>query len=152
MRITKKWLEKNAACKEGVEWFLEKIFKSDRVVILILRKEKRFAWASWVLVRLLNKKNRLKYAIYCIKLVISIYEKKYPNDKRLRQAIIAAKKVLKNNIKENRDFVSVYVDVVDSVYVAAHADIYTIIAHAVHVAGAFKNKIINYGLRLLNEN
>jgi hypothetical protein len=189
MRITKKWLEKNAACERGIEWFCAKKFKTDKKVIRELMEYDYFDWANWALVKLLNKKNRLKYAIYCANLVLPIFEERYPNDKRPREAIIAAKKVLKNNTKKNREAAAnaaaankaaiAYAVFYAAFYAsyaavcAAHAA--TCAAHAAacinyaadcanyaidcadYVADCadriaiydVKNKIINYGLRLL---
>lgn len=50
-----------------------------------------------------TKKDSVSLAIYSAELVIDIYEKQYPDDDRPRKAIEAAKKVLKNDTKENRD-------------------------------------------------
>ena len=44
----------------------------------------------------------LSYAIYAAEQVIDIYEKKYPDDKRPRNAIEAARVVLKNNNAKTR--------------------------------------------------
>ena len=54
-----------------------------------------------------NQKQAIRVAIFSAELVIDIYEKKYPEDKRPRQAIEAAKAYLKkpnevNNAAANR--------------------------------------------------
>ena len=49
-----------------------------------------------------TKADSVSLAIYAAELVLDIYEKKYPDDKRPRKAIEAAKKVLKNDNEENR--------------------------------------------------
>jgi hypothetical protein len=66
-----------------------------------------------------TKKDSLKLAIYSAELVLKIFEDKYPDDKRPREAIEAAKKVLFKDTKKNRD--------------AAHAA-YTAAAHAARAA------------------
>jgi hypothetical protein len=53
-------------------------------------------WQKW------NKKDSVSLAVFSAELVLDNFEKKYPNDKRPRQAIEAAKKVLKNDTEENR--------------------------------------------------
>ena len=53
-------------------------------------------WHKW------DKKDSVSLAIYAAELVIDIFEKEYPNDKRPRNAIEAAKKVLKNDTAKNR--------------------------------------------------
>lgn len=53
-------------------------------------------WKKW------TKKDSVSLAIYAAELVIDIFEKEYPSDKRPRNAIEAAKKVLKNDTSKNR--------------------------------------------------
>lgn len=53
-------------------------------------------WHKW------TKKDSVFLAIFASELVLDNFEKKYPNDKRPRKAIEAAKKVLKNNTEKNR--------------------------------------------------
>jgi len=53
-------------------------------------------WYPW------TKKDSISLAIYSAELVLGNFEKEYPDDKRPRQAIEAAKKVLKNDTEENR--------------------------------------------------
>src|SRR3990167_5046462 len=50
-----------------------------------------------------TKKDSLSLAIYAAEKVLHIFEKEYPEDKRPREAIEAAKKVLFKDTKENRD-------------------------------------------------
>jgi hypothetical protein len=49
-----------------------------------------------------TKKDSVAFAIYAAELVIKNYEKEYPNDKRPREAIEAAKKVLFHDTAKNR--------------------------------------------------
>lgn len=53
-------------------------------------------WVKW------TKKDSVAQAIYAAELVLDNYEKNYPNDLRPREAIEAAKKVLKNDTVKNR--------------------------------------------------
>ena len=53
-------------------------------------------WHKW------TKKDSISLAIYAAELVLNNFEKKYPDDKRPREAIGAAKEVLKNDIEKNR--------------------------------------------------
>jgi len=50
-----------------------------------------------------QKKDSVALAIYSAELVLPNFEKEYPNDDRPRKAIEAAKKVLENDTKENRE-------------------------------------------------
>ena len=102
MKITKKWLKEQVACSEGVDWFMA-FGKTDSVdVISGLLEAERFNWANWLIVRLLDRKNHIRYAIFAAEQVISIFEKKCPEDKRPRLAIEAAKAVIENDTKETR--------------------------------------------------
>jgi hypothetical protein len=53
-------------------------------------------WYKW------TKKDSISLAVYAAELVLDKYEKKYPEDKRPREAIEAAKKGLKSNTAKNR--------------------------------------------------
>ncbi|MBD3282074.1 MAG: hypothetical protein GF387_00455 [Candidatus Portnoybacteria bacterium] len=62
---------------------------------------------TWSEMRIVNtwkwqKKDSVALAIYAAELVLENFEKEYPKDKSPRQAIEAAKKVLKNNNAKNR--------------------------------------------------
>jgi hypothetical protein len=102
MKITNSWLLKNGACNEGVVWVQSHKFKTDRELFKALIADNKIDWANWGIVRLMTHKEKVKYAVYAAKQVIEIYEIKYPVDKRPREAIEAAKKVLAKDTKENR--------------------------------------------------
>ena len=105
-KITKKWLNEVNACQEGVDWFLDQN-ESDPVKLLRMAinsgELEVLDYAIWGITRLLTKKNNIRFAIYCAEKVIHIFENSYPEDKRPRQAIQAAKRYLKNMTKENRN-------------------------------------------------
>jgi hypothetical protein len=56
----------------------------------------------WLILReeFISERNLHKIAIYAAKLVLPIFEEKYPDDKRLRQAIEAKKKWLRGKISD----------------------------------------------------
>ena len=102
MKLTEEWLREKSACSEGVKWFLKQK-ETDAVKVLEkLIKEKQLPWANWTIVRVMNYKQRVQYAVFAAEQVIGIYEKKYPDDKRPRQAIEAAKKCIDNPSEENK--------------------------------------------------
>ena len=102
MKITEEWLSKCAACSSGVLWF-SGFGKSDSIGVMEgLLSESKLDWANWLIVRLLNRKDKIRYAIFAAEQVISIFEKKCPEDKRPRLAIEAAKAVIENDTKETR--------------------------------------------------
>ena len=60
MKITKKWLKEQGACSAGVDWFMA-FGKTDSVdVISGLLEAERFNWANWLIVRLLNRKDKIR--------------------------------------------------------------------------------------------
>jgi len=138
--ITKKWLKDKNACRDGVEWFLEQKDKSTTSVIKQLKKENKHDWLNWLLARLMNYKQYVSYAVYTAEQVIDIYEKKYPNDGRPRDAIEAAKRCIESPTKKNKD----------ATYVATYvAYTYAAYAYAAATDDKMKLKIINYGIKIL---
>ncbi|KKK98132.1 hypothetical protein LCGC14_2645780 [marine sediment metagenome] len=53
-------------------------------------------WKKW------TKKDSIALSIFAAELILDNYEKEYPNDSRPRDAIKAAKKVLKHDTIKNR--------------------------------------------------
>ena len=103
MKITKAWLKEWSACAEGADWFLAQAETDGLKVCKKLLTEKHLDWANWLVVRMLSRKDRIRYAVYAAEQVIGIYEAKYPDDKRPRKAIEAAKACIENDTEENRD-------------------------------------------------
>ena len=163
MKITKEWLQEINACPSGLRWFNEnykEIESLDLVDNLIKSKElTKLQWAKWLLSKLfINRKQKLQYAIFAAEQVIDIYENKYPDNKKPREAIDAAKKVLENDTAENRadaaaDAAAAAADA------AAYAAAYAAAAYAAAAAAAYAaaaaarikmlTKILNYGTGLL---
>ena len=152
MKITKKWLKEQGACSEGVDWFMA-FGKTDSVdVISGLLEAERFNWANWLIVRLLDRKNHIRYAIFAAEQVISIFEKKCPEDKRPRLAIEAAKAVIENDTKETRAAACAAYAAANTAAYVAYAAAAAAMA-AAWAAGAaagdeMKEKIVRYGLKL----
>ena len=103
MKIKLTWLKEKNTCEEGIEYFTSNELEGIEDVDLVkkLFKEEKYNWASWLLTRLFNKTNNVKYAVYSAELVLPILEKKHPKDDRPRKAIEAAKNWLANPTKEN---------------------------------------------------
>ena len=102
MKITKQFIDKWEPCKEAVDWFYDQDERDSVAVAKKLIKEGHPKWANWLVARLLDRKGRIRYAVYAAKQVLANFEKEYPDDKRPREAINAALRVLKNDTKENR--------------------------------------------------
>lgn len=129
MIIDRAWLEKHNACQDGKEWYLAE-GKLDHIEGLenLITKGK-LDWAGWLIVRVMNYSQYVSYAVYAAEQVIDIYEARYPNDKRPRQAIKAAKKCIDNPSEENKN--AAYAAAHAAAYAAAHAA-----ADAAHAAYA----------------
>ena len=96
MQITEEWLKEKSACSEGIRWFSGCDRTTDMAVLKDLIEEDKLQWANWLICRLMDKPNQVRYAIFAALEVIHIYEKKYPKDKRPRKAIEASQAWLDN--------------------------------------------------------
>ena len=171
--ISLEWLQSKGACKESLEaWHQE----TDHDTFATLRRlvVKNPEWGNWLICRIMNKNQSVQYAIFAAEQVIDIYEGKYPDDKRPRNAIEAAKAYLQNPSKKTKDYAcAAYAAAYTAAYTtyaayaaayaasataataaaaAAYAAAYT--AAAVAVADAderrkMKAKILKYGIGLL---
>jgi len=102
MKITLKWLKSQKACDEAIEKFKNQKETDFLKLMSLLIKKNKLDWANWLIVRKMKYKQYVSYAVFAAEQVIDIFEKKYPNDKRPRKAIEAAKKCIKNPSKKNK--------------------------------------------------
>ena len=153
--ITMKWTEDHHACLEAREWFEDELSGEASMpaskLFSRLKQIDHLDWANWLVVRLMTHEQQIAYAIFAAEQVIGIYEAKYPDDTRPRDAIQAAKACLKEPTKANK------ADAADAAYAAAYAAARAA-ADAVRAADAaayaatsrkMRLKILNYGLRLI---
>jgi hypothetical protein len=98
MEITKEFLHQKEACEQSYKWVCENklIGLEHEEFIDKLMKNNRFSEANWLLTKLFDETQCVKYAVFCAQQVIDIFEKKYPDDKRPRKAIEAAKDYLES--------------------------------------------------------
>ena len=102
-KLTEKWLIKNDACQEAVEQWENEGCEPDLIKVLNrCIKLKKYDWGNWLIVRKMTYEQSVSYAVFAAEQAIDIYEKKYPDDKRPRQAIDAAKACIKNPSVENK--------------------------------------------------
>jgi hypothetical protein len=173
MNISLDVLKKYRACNSGIECFKylktttvhETINKcmdlSDDVVLqwtnAVLDKYK---WCNWLLSRILPEDEKIKYAICSARLVIDIFEEKYPSDNRPRKAIEAAELYLegKATIEQIRDaaYAAYATYAAANAAYAANAAAYAAADTAAYAAVAADRKeifksIITYGLTLIEE-
>ena len=167
-KITKEFLQKINACSSAMEVGEEnKAFNkpADEMINSIMDYG-RFDWANWLIVRLINKKQKVQYAIFAAELVVDIYEKRCPDNDKPRKAIEAARAYLKNPCKKTKDAAYAAADAA-AAYAAAAADAAAYAAaadddaattyaaaaayaaYAAYAAADVKKQIINYGLTLI---
>ena len=102
MKINKLMIKKLEPCADGYSWYL-KNGTEDLLETLLKVNAHRPDYARWLFTRLMTVKQRREIAIFAAKLVLPIFEKRFPKDKRPREAIEAAVKVLKHDTEENRN-------------------------------------------------
>ncbi len=134
MLLTKQILENHRACDRGMLWYtsngepasveetIEKLLAPKAKLLALNEHEKfvwskRFDWSNWLLSHVLPVDDKIRYAIFAAELVIDIFEKEFPEDKRPRNAIEAAREYLSNKDVAVAD--AVYAEVV---YAEARAD------------------------------
>ena len=100
-KVTKSWLKKHHACTDSLAHVIKNNYIGLSPIDFIkkLMSEDRFPDANWLIVRIMNKKQKVQYAVFAAEQVLDIYEKKYPNNKAPRLAIEAAKKYINNPCK-----------------------------------------------------
>ena len=105
MKVTKNWLIKHNACSDGMIFVTKhKLIGTDECYFIRqLVKLDEHEWALWLLVRRLDHKDRIRFAVYCAKHVLPIYEAEHPDDDRPRKAIEAAEACVADNTQKNRD-------------------------------------------------
>ena len=126
MKITKDWLQKNHACSGGVERFLSQDETDAAKIMLGLIECGRSEDSRWVMRKLITtKKQAVLIAVFTAECVLDIFEKKYPDDKRPRNAINAAKAWLKNSCKKTKEAVDTAAHAAEaSAAATAHAAAY----------------------------
>jgi hypothetical protein len=90
----------------------------------------------------MTKEQRVQYAIFAAEQVIHIYEKKYPEDKRPRQAIEAAKAYLENPCAKTKAAAA-------AAAYAAYAAAYAAYAAAAAARNKMRLTILQYGIKLV---
>ena len=99
--ITKAIIKELNPCSKGYEWYMKNPISDPVELVKELMKEHE-DWANWLILRIMDYEQYVRYACYAAKQVLPIFEKKYPDDKRPRDAINAALKCAKNPTEENK--------------------------------------------------
>ena len=103
MKITTELLQSIHACQSGIDLVATYEDKDHEAVVRRLVADDHWDWANWLLPRLMDYKGYVSYAVYAAELVLPIYEEKYPDDKRPRKAIEAAKRCIDDPSKKNKE-------------------------------------------------
>jgi len=122
-KITDEWIKDKAPCQEALDWWDKKELNPIKILKLLI-KAKKYVWANWFIVRVMEYKDYVSYAVFAAEQVIDIYEKKYLEDKRPRQAIEAAKKCINNPSKENKKAAAYAAGAAAYAYAAAYTAAY----------------------------
>jgi hypothetical protein len=106
-KVTTERLVEMGACDEGVEAYKKrwKGLTEAAVIRRLMHPQTRawvkreyasesLEWANWLIVRLLDRHDKVRYAIFAAEQVLHFFEGKHPDDKRPRQAIEAARRYL----------------------------------------------------------
>jgi hypothetical protein len=103
-KLTLGKLKELRACSEAVAVYKRRPFEDATEAIRALidgyeeasdiDEKTRLQWGNWLIARLLPRRDRVRYAVYAAGQVISIFEAEFPDDKRPKTAIEAAKKWL----------------------------------------------------------
>lgn len=130
-RINQKWIKEWEPCKEAIGWWDGK--ETNPIIILNkLINERKYDWANWFIVRVMEREDYIRYAVYATEQVLDIFEKEYPNDNRPRQAIEAAKRCINDKSAARAAWAAA-----EAAWAAARA--------------AMQLKILKYGMGLLIE-
>jgi hypothetical protein len=148
MKLTIRWLKKQSACSGGIEWFKSQKENDSVGVVKALIADDKLDWANWLIVRIMDYADYVRYAVYAAEQVIELYEKKYPDDKRPREAIEAAKKCIDNPSKENNAaayaaYAAANAAANAAAYAAANAAAYAAANAAAYAAYAAANAAAN---------
>ena len=143
MKINKLMIKKLEPCADGYSWYL-KNGTEDLLETLLKVNAHRPDYARWLFTRLMTVKQRREIAIFAAKLVPPIFEKRFPKDKRPREAIEAAVKVLKHDTEENRNAAAY------AAYAAADAAAYAAADAAADARKVIQEKIIRKSVKILD--
>ena len=101
MKITKKQIKELHPCLEGWNWYQNSNKEEDLEKLLLDINKVDSSWSRWLFTNLMTKKQNVEIAIFSASEVLSIFEDKYPDDKRPRKAIEAAQKWLDDPTDKN---------------------------------------------------
>ena len=105
IKVTRKFLEEHYACLDGYKWWVENCEGLSTIEQINKLNEQKYDWANWLLVRLMDYKQCVSYAVFVAEQALHIDEEECLEDKRLREAreaIEAAKRCIDDPSEENK--------------------------------------------------
>ena len=151
--VTKALLKKIGACDDGTEYAVKSLLgKSYSDAIKQCIADNKLQWANWGIVRVMDGTERVKYAVYAARQVLKLFEDKYKDDKRPREAIEAAERWTRNPSEKNRNAADAASAAAYTAYVSS-ASAYAAYAANAYAAAyvAMRIKILKYGILLLSK-
>jgi hypothetical protein len=105
MLVTKEKLIELNACEEGIEFLEDHNMLGEPLtdVIKFGIAHEQYDYCNWLIIRFMDYKQRVSYAVFAAEQCIENYETSYPDDDRPRQAIEAAKICIENPSAENKE-------------------------------------------------
>jgi hypothetical protein len=124
-------------CKDRHENYLKYYANTSFSIKEFLQLEQlTYTDKTWVWKRIASKDIACKWALACASTALHIFEAKYPNDRRPREALEALEQYIKEPTEENKDRCKKVYIAADAAADAATAAAYTAAAYAVRAADA----------------
>lgn len=101
MKITKRKMRKWEFDDDSIK-YVEAFGTKDAETIMEKLVEFNPCLANLLIVRLMSRKQRISYAVFAAVKALPIFEGQFPENKRPRESIDAARKVIEHNTKRNR--------------------------------------------------
>jgi len=133
MKVTKEFLKKHKACKNGLNWWIlncEGLSTENQIKKLLAHD---FNWANWLMLRVLSLENVVKYAEYAVEYVNC---ETTPSAKFFAECATDCATDCATEYRKHNTIVLV------------EFSICNVINNVGHNIEFIKNKIINYGLKL----
>jgi len=151
--FTLNYILKNMGCyiKDNKHDFISELFgnrKSVNIQTLIQSNKIPFKDRAWFLCYScdLSKKQKVNFAIGCAEIVVNLYNNKYPNDKRVDNAIVAAKEYIMSNTIADA---AAYAAYADAAAAAAYADATAAYAAAAAADGSLMKSLESFTLEFV---
>ena len=102
--LTIEWLKKYGACDPAIKWVKKQADKSVSVLVdNALKSGKNLGWAKWMLLRMMGKGGRERWAIYIATEMLPYFERHRPGDMRPRNAIVNRSEYLRDRSRSRKE-------------------------------------------------